>query len=174
MWAITETAGCLNNYPKFLCSVVASIYGLQAYYIWQTFLCSRIFWRAVPLCLDNVWQSFFGILLFKLGQHTVSNQGKGILLPSGSLLTQRKDSLCGLFLMPIMFSEVDKCCQKQTWLIFIKKKNFGYWNILNTIYFRSLKCLKMTCQSKIISLLDLEDIPNVTTSQIILHFFFHK
>ena len=59
MWEMTETASCLNSHPKFLCNVGASIFSLQAQYFRHTFLWSRIFWRAVPPCLENVWQSFY-------------------------------------------------------------------------------------------------------------------
>ncbi|KAM7333492.1 hypothetical protein ACRRTK_006812 [Alexandromys fortis] len=42
---MTETSRCLDSHPKFLCTVGASIFGLQAHSFQQTFPQSRKFQR---------------------------------------------------------------------------------------------------------------------------------
>ena len=67
--------------------------------------------------------------------------------------------------MPIIFYEVDWCCQEQTCLTVMK--SLRLLSVLKAIFCRPLKLLKITYLSKIY-LFNLENIPNMTTSLIII------
>ena len=164
---MTETSCCLDSHPKFFCSIGASIFGLQAHIIQQTFSWSRKFQRQFHL----YWQILSHFLLYS-EEHladvfmkqepwrTISPLGKFSSHLSVGTTCPVKQSRQEQFLAQ-MSSKLHKeslwypssswsswCCQEQTCLIVMKSPKF--LNILNAIFWRSLKDLKNTYLTEII------------------------
>ena len=167
---MTETSRCLDSHSKLFCTVGASIFGLQAQSIQQTFPWSRKFKDIFTKQeISKADQSLFAVscrmshrlfhesgtpmnyLTFRQVQQSslcrffvsslCKSPGKSSFLPRW--LTNFKRSLLDVHL-PL---EVDWCCQEQICLIVMKSLKF--LNIWKAIFWRPVKDLKNPYPSEI-------------------------
>ena len=131
---MTETSHCLDSHPKFFCTVGASISGLQAHSIQQTFPWSRKFQRQLSHYLLCPVECLADSFMNQEPRKIISPLGKvssplsvGSLCPVYTAVQARAVS-CPKWLTNSIRSlfdahlplEVDRCCQEQTCLIVMK------------------------------------------------------
>ena len=174
---MTETSRCLDSHPKFLCTVGASIFGLQAHSIQQTFPWSRKFQRQ------------FSHFLLCPAECLADSHESGTPKDHLTFRQVQQSSLCGFFVSSLCISpgkssflpkwlsnsitilfdahpplEVDWCCQEQTCLIVMK--NPKLLKHLNAIFCRLWKKWRMHYLKYIYA--PLKNLTNMTTSLTII------
>ena len=145
-----EPSSCLGSYPM----APLQYWGIHLCPIGLEYLSGfserQEFWKTILSCLDKTGKSFLlvCILFVQFGHHTVNNQGKDGFSSKWLTFARRVQILMKVLWCPLLFLEVDWCCQEQTCLTVVRSLMFlKHFKCL--IACKSLKCLKITYLFKI-------------------------